>query len=256
MLQGRHDIGRQCMWDPPSKFDHLGRLLLDWVLPRTCLQCGRLLEAGTTGYSCVACRAHYSLIREPQCRCCGVPFYGRLADGPLCRSCTDHPPHFARARSVFLYRGTGARLVHALKYEQGIYLQQEIAELLRADARWRDFFVNHVLVPVPLHPRKLRKRGYNQTEIIVQAIRAVVPEAGMCDCLKRIRMTPSQTFLSRSQRLKNMHGAFRCAYPPPAERSLMVVDDVLTTGATLNAAVAALEKAGATDVSAFTLAHG
>jgi competence protein ComFC len=251
-----HDGGLFSMWFPSSKFHRIGRLVLDFVLPRTCLQCGCLLEPGTQGYACAACRARYAIIREPQCRCCGVPFYGHLLDGPICRSCTDSPPRFRQARSVFLYRGTGARLIHSLKYEQGIYLQQEISELLRGDARWRDFFVNSLLVPVPLHPRKFRKRGYNQAEIITQAIREVVPEAGICDCLKRIRMTPSQTFLSRSERLKNMRGAFRCASLPPGERSLLIVDDVLTTGATLNAAAAALEAAGATDICAFTLAHG
>jgi ComF family protein len=239
-----------------GRFDRASRELLDWVLPRTCLECGCLLTSTSPGFSCAACRARYPLIREPQCRCCGVPFYGKLLEGPLCRACMDTPPRFSRARSVFLYRDIGARLVHTLKYEQGTYLRTEISDLLRTDARWRDFFVDSILIPVPLHRRKLRRRGYNQADIIARAIQDAVPEAAICDCLQRVRMTPSQTFLSRKQRLKNMRGAFRCGSPPPAGRSLTVVDDVLTTGATLNAAVAALEQAGATNISAFTLAHG
>lgn len=252
------------MWKWTSLSDRLNGLapvqntqaVLDWVFPRTCLECGCLLSAGCSAFSCAACRARYPLIREPQCRCCGVPFYGQLLDGPLCRACQESPPRFRSARSLVLYRDIGARLVHTLKYEQGTYLQTEISDLLRADSRWRDLLVDSALVPVPLHWRKLRRRGYNQADIIAAAIKEAIPEVIVCDCLQRVRMTPSQTFLTRRQRLNNMRGAFRCARKPPSLDNLVLVDDVLTTGATLNAAAAALHKAGVCEVSAFTLAHG
>jgi ComF family protein len=231
-------------------------VVLDLVFPRTCIRCGCLLRDPHSAFTCAHCRAGYPLIHEPLCSGCGAPFHGRLAAAAACENCRDHPPLFSRARSLFLYRGTGARLVHALKYERATWLEPEITLLLRAEPRWRDFFSGALLVPVPLHPRKERSRGYNQAEVITRAIRAAIPDAGRLACLRRVRATTSQTMLSREARLRNLRGAFACHEAPPQARPLVLVDDVLTTGATLNAAAAALRAAGAGAISAFTLAHG
>ena len=147
-------------------------------------------------------------------------------------------------------------MVHALKYEQGLWLQDEVTALLLQDTRWQHYFAGACLVPVPLHRGKERQRGYNQAAIIVEAIATAFPAVSIQPCLERIRKTPSQTFLSREQRKRNMRGAFTCRYSPSPHRRFVVVDDVLTTGATLNAAVTALRRDGATRISAFTLAHG
>jgi ComF family protein len=162
---------------------------------------------------------------------------------------------FRQARSVFLYQGTGARLVHALKYEGGVWLQLEITALLKGSSRWSQFFGNGLLVPVPLHRGRMRARGYNQAEIIARALRKAFPDTDLLPALERIRDTPSQTFLNREERLKNLRRAFSCTVDLP-DRRLVLVDDVLTTGATLNAAAEALSLAGTADISAFTLAHG
>jgi ComF family protein len=143
-----------------------------------------------------------------------------------------------------------------LKYEQGLWLQHEITALLKENSRWREYFEGASLIPVPLHPRKECHRGYNQAEIITRAIATAFPGISQASCLKRVRETPSQTFFSREERLKNMRGAFTCREAPPKGQRLVVVDDVLTTGATLNAAVSALKEGGGIHISAFTLSHG
>jgi ComF family protein len=173
----------------------------------------------------------------------------------ICGTCRAEPPAFKACRSLFLYRDAGARIVHALKYEQALWLRRELTLLLQEAAGWEAWFNKAVLVPVPLHPAKHRSRGYNQAELIAKAVQAAFPATRIDNCLRRIRRTPSQTFLSRVQRQRNMRGAFTCSMAPEARR-IILVDDVLTTGATLNAAVVALNEAGAGDISAFTLAHG
>lgn len=233
-----------------------GQRLLDIFFPRTCIECGRWINGEVGRFTCGRCRSRYPLIREPLCLRCGRPFAGRLVASALCATCRETPPRFARARSLFRYKQTGARAVHVLKYEHGTYLESEISALLRADARWRAYFEEALLIPVPLHPRKQRQRGYNQAEIVARAIQAAIPGVALSACLRRVRMTPSQTLLSRSERLQNMNGAFVVGRRLPEAANLIVVDDVLTTGATLNAAVEALETAGWEAISAFTLAHG
>ncbi len=232
------------------------RALLDFFFPRTCLRCGCLLSDPGKGFTCRPCRRKYILIHPPFCDRCGFPFAGKLARPGRCESCRERPPAFREARSLFLYRMTGARVVHCLKYEKGTWLLPEITSLLKDEPCWGEFFGGSRLVPVPLHPRKLRQRGFNQAAIVCEAIRQAVPGVEVFPCLRRVRATPSQTFLSRAARLRNMKGAFACRGDPGGPRRLILVDDVHTTGATLNAASEALLRAGAKAISAFTLAHG
>jgi ComF family protein len=146
-------------------------------------------------------------------------------------------------------------MVHSLKYERGTWLRGEIRTLLERDGAWRDWFSGAELVPVPLHRAKLRSRGYNQAEIIAKAVRQAFPDCRIRPVLRRVRRTPSQTFLSREQRLRNMKGAFLSTVEGDLGR-VVLIDDVLTTGSTLNAAATALRRAGVRNISAFTLAHG
>lgn len=230
--------------------------VLEYCFPRTCLGCGRLLCLPLTGYTCPECRRGYLLIRGPVCRACGRPLFGEWGGEPTCRTCLDDPPGYGRARALFLYRLAGARLVHCLKYENGSWLVPEMERLLCEDPQWQEVFRDAALVPVPLHPRKLRRRGYNQAGLVARAINRAVPGTGIEDCLRRIRDTPSQTALSRPARQRNMRGAFRVRHRLDPTRNWMLIDDVLTTGSTLNAAARALRQGGAKSISAFTLARG
>lgn len=239
----------------PGKHAWLNRLL-DLLFPRTCLVCGCAVRTPLPPFTCPRCHAGYAWIGRSACRLCGIPLAGRVTESGTCPACRSRPPSWCRACALFRYQGTGARLIHVLKYEGGSWLVPEIAHLARRKGPWHDLLEGALLVPVPLHPSRERRRGYNQAQVVARALERVIPGTQTVSLLQRERRTPSQTTLDRSQRLRNLRGAFRCQRQPPAGRKLVLVDDVLTTGATLDAATEALLTAGAAGISAFTLAHG
>lgn len=213
---------------------------MDVILPRTCIRCGKVCKEGDSAYCCGYCRGAYEFIEDPLRPPIGI--FGA-------------PPPFPYTVSLLRYRGTTERLIHALKYEGGNYLADEIRTLLPQTPDWQAYFCDSLLVPVPLHPRKLRQRGYNQADCIVRAIAVVYPGAVCVNVLARRRHTRSQTTLNRDQRRANMRGAFVQVAPLPPGRRVILVDDVCTSGATLNACARALPDARRR-ISAFTLAHG
>jgi ComF family protein len=208
------------------------------------------------GFLCPGCRQAIHWIRDPVCQQCGAPIFGKMAVPGRCSTCMEIPPVFDRSRALFHYRGAGARIVHGLKYEGSLWLGKEIELLVSESPVLSQYFTDAQLVPVPLHRSKERQRGYNQAQVIAKAINAALPETTLCQCLERVRKTPSQTFLTRDERRRNMNKAFKCVSGPDPERNIIVIDDVLTTGATLNAAILALRKVAKGPISAFTLAHG
>lgn len=229
---------------------------LEVVFPRTCAGCGRHLARDGLSYLCSGCASRIDWIKEPSCSGCGAPFFGKLSGSGMCSICRDNPPEFCRCKSLFLYRGLGVRLVHALKYEGSTWLQPQIKEFIRLNPLMTNYLRDSILVPIPLHWWRMHRRGYNQAEVIASAIAAAVPCCVLQSILVRARSTGSQTFLSREQRHKNMRNAFRCNHLTDNAKKYVLIDDVLTTGATLNAAAIAMKQAGCHKISAFTLAHG
>ena len=167
-------------------------------------------------------------------------------------------PVFDRGFAIALFKGGVRGLVYALKYEGGLWTLDDIRALAGRSPGLLDFMGDSVLVPVPLHSRKLRERGYNQSELLAREFEKLSRELVVDDLLERVVDTPSQTQFNRQERRRNLKNAFSLRQNraiDPAKRYI-IVDDVFTTGSTINACAAALLSAGASRVDALTFGHG
>ncbi len=231
---------------------------LDVVFPPTCLECEGLIEDSRFRHICRDCAARMFLVRAPHCTTCGYPFFGAVEDNRDCPHCSGLQPHFREGRTATLMQGPVRRLVHAIKYEGSLHLLADVTAIVRANPYFRDFLAGARLVPVPLHPRKRRERGYNQAELIARAFADAAPGATVTSLLERVTWTSTQTRLDRQQRRENLKNAFALAKDAPVIPTArhVLVDDVFTTGATLNACAVALRRAAVTAIDVATLGHG
>jgi len=242
-----------------SLLGRLGRLALDTLLPPRCLMCEATVEE--QNQLCGACWGRIRYVSEPMCACCGLPFAFDTGLEPaaaaLCAGCIREPPRFRKARAVMVYDDGSREAVLALKHGDrtdaapayGGWLARAGAELLaEADC----------LMPVPLHPARLFRRRYNQSALLAHALGRAAGRPVLADALQRTRNTSSQGTRSRVARLANVQGAFAVRPARQAQvrdRRILLVDDVLTTGATVEACAAVLLRAGAVHVDVLTLAR-
>ncbi|HEU4995235.1 MAG TPA: double zinc ribbon domain-containing protein [Gemmatimonadaceae bacterium] len=225
---------------------------LDFLLPATCAACERVMDQGEDGLVCGRCWARLAPLGAPQCERCGHP---RLR--PSCAWCALLPPYVRAVRSVcWMHRGTGSSIVHALKYGGWHGVADGMARRLARLAWPLDVDEERTaVIPVPLARSRLRERGYNQSECLGAGLAPRWHVPLRCDVLERARATQTQTRLTPEERLANVSGAFRVgASARRAVRNahLILVDDVVTTAATLNACAAALIAGGARIVSYVT----
>jgi ComF family protein len=232
------------------------------LFPSDCRLCSAPLNNISRVPVCIECLAVIAPVREPQCVVCSDRLFSAqllMGDG-RCQNCRDHEPEFARAASFGEYEGGLRGLVHLLKYESvlpvavlGGMLASALAELLPGCGGGVP-----LIVPVPLHKSKRSERGFNQAELIARAAlkRLRQPIELATDVLVRQRATMSQVGLSREQRIANMSDAFRVRdRHRVAGRTVIVVDDVMTTGTTLSECARVLKQAGAERVWAATVAR-
>jgi ComF family protein len=219
--------------------------ILNILFPASCVVCGSRVLERRYGAACPDCWSNLVPVPQPICPACGDP--APAIEG-LCGSCRIGEHAFDFARSAVLFTDTLREIIHHLKYSDRVSLANPLGDLLKACLE-REAFSGGLIIPVPLHWSRVRIRGYNQAELI--ASRLERPFA--CDVLRRRKNTQSQTGLSRNQRKLNLTGAFE------ARRSIsggvIVVDDVYTTGATMNEIAKTLKRAGADRVEVLTVAR-
>ena len=224
----------------------LYRQVLDVFLPPCCTVCNKV---GT--WLCDQCARQIPLFDAPICPQCGCPGNSQQP----CRVCQDTPLHVAPIRAAYLFEGNIRDVIHALKYRGA----RKAADVLGASMAlaWRHHAMqSDILIPVPLHPDREIQRGYNQAVLIAKALGREIGIPVATRTLVRTRATATQTKLNRQERRVNVSGAFACiANTVFIEKRVTLVDDVATTGATLNACADVLLANGAQSVSAFTLAR-
>jgi ComF family protein len=231
------------------------RAALDFVLPPRCLSCrGRVEDQGTL---CAECWKGLTLLDEPCCFRCGYPFPYRMPEDSLCPSCIRRLPAFDRARAVFRYDDASRAMILAFKHSDEIHGAPVYGQwLARAGAALLD--EADLIAPVPLHPRRLLRRRYNQAGLLAQAAGRRAGKPVAVDLLSRRRHTASQAQKSPSARQRNVQGAFavRRRWKDRVQgKRVVMVDDVLTTGATVEECARVLRRAGAGAVDVLTLAR-
>ena len=253
--------------------------MADALFPARCLGCGRLFHHAAAAwpetapednpsrardfapamalYFCARCRNQWTAVESPLCPRCGLVFKSRAGEDHLCGRCLDRPGAFSRARAAGIYNGSLRVAVHALKFKGAVHLAAPLGALLYDTFR-RHWTVGEidVIAPVPLHRQRFRRRGFNQAYLLMR--RWALPNETIIvrDLLLRTRATAPQTGLDRRQRRINIKNAFTVHRPDRCTgRRVLLVDDVLTTGATVEACAAALIRDGASRVDVLTLAR-
>jgi ComF family protein len=223
------------------------------LFPHRCLLCGHVVHEAHA--LCPTCWPDVHFIVPPFCACCGLPFPHDFGAETLCARCLADPPPFSAARAAVTYDDNSKPLVLKFKHGDQLHLAPSFARwMLRAAPEWST--EPAYLVPVPLHWTRLVTRRYNQAALLARALAKISPHHLALDVLVRRRRTPSQGAMNREQRLKNVTGAFRVRDSWKSrikDQSVILLDDVVTTGATVTACAQTLMKAGAKDVRVLTL---
>jgi ComF family protein len=230
--------------------------VLSLLYPPHCAKCGANTAWGV--HLCAECAGQARKIEPPFCRQCSQPFDGAIEGEFTCANCTDRTFHFDCAVARYLSRGVVREFIHRFKYDRTFYLRHPLAAWLaetledeRIHAQPFDAFV-----PVPLHSARFRERDFNQAEVLADLLskRSGQP---VLKALQRIRYTTTQTRLDREQRMENLRNAFRVRHASAVHsRHLILVDDVFTTGSTVEECARVLRRAGAASVRVVTVARG
>ena len=221
------------------------KTVFDLLFPPRCIGCG-----SEDGFLCPRCAEALPKLNPPYCVRCGLPVGG----GGLCSRCTKLVA-INGIRSPFLYQGLAREAIQSFKYKRLKALAEPLGQLL-ADYLHSNPLPADVLVAVPLHPRRLRERGYNQSSLLVEELSQLSGWPVIEGSLVRLRNTTPQVGITEAEeRWLNVRRAFQCKGQDFQGRHILIVDDVCTTGATLDACASALKEAGAASVWGLTLAR-
>jgi len=223
----------------------LKRIALDLLFPQWCVGCGREGE-----YICQQCRESLSFISPPVCPKCGKP----QSEARLCSACVNWDSAINSIRSPFIFDGVIRQAIHELKYRNLRALAPLMAQLLYEYFRTNSL-PGDVILPVPLHKKRLRERGYNQSLLIARELGKLtgIP-VDVHSLVKNSHTTPQARTASVEERRENVAGAFSCTGDNLKGKSIILIDDVTTSGATLDACAASLKAAGAASVRGLVMA--
>ncbi len=257
----------------------LMRGVSDVVFPPSCVDCRGLVEreqaeanvganageavgsAGLSGFRhlCVKCAGQLDFVQPPHCTTCGSPFYGEVEGERVCPHCEGLHPAFREGRTAVLFKGPARALVIELKYHRGLHVLADMEEIFRRATHVCELARGAVVVPVPLHARKLRERGYNQAALLAEILARVAGGGARVEqALRRVEDTATQTAFDRRTRMANLKNAFALARGATINPDLhyVLVDDVFTTGSTLNSCARSLRRAGGRNLDVITFGHG
>ena len=229
---------------------------LSLIYPPHCAMCGCDTIAGK--HLCDGCLEKAAKIEAPFCRQCSQPFDGAIEGAFTCSNCEDRRFHFDCAVSRYRSTGIVRELIHRFKYDRCQYLRLPLGEWL-AETLDDERILAHsfdYLVPVPLHSARMREREFNQADVLAQLIAERHGER-VLHALRRVRYTTTQTRLDREERMQNLRNAFRVRHSRRVSGShLILVDDVFTTGSTVDECARVLKESGAASVRVVTVARG
>ncbi len=231
--------------------------MFDLFYPRNCVQCGAPSPEALP-HICWDCLSDTPKIEAPFCVCCGDPVAGDIQHDYTCFACSRETPSFDFARSAMRYEGAIGMALRALKYKQAVWLAADLSALLFACvlAEYSEVKFDYITA-VPLFPARFRARGFNQSALLAASLSRRMKLPYKRTATRRIRSTTTQTGLTAPQRTANVHAAFRQGlFAPAKDKRVLLVDDVMTTGATVNACAKALKKGGAKTVHVVTVARG
>lgn len=237
------------------------RTVLDFILPPRCRVCDASTAGASNPWVCQDCWLSVDYITSSICYQCGQPLAappeGIASPMHRCGDCLLHAPPFERARAVGLYRGVLMHVIHAVKYQRIYALLHPLIDLLESQFNYHwGAELPDLLVPIPLHRRRLRQREFDQASVLALELSRRLDLALGADLLIRHRYTQSQVGLSAEERRRNVRGAFRLREASRCRgRRILLIDDVLTTGATAWECGHLLVQAGAARVDVYTLAR-
>jgi ComF family protein len=230
--------------------------LADIVFPPRCLTCEESLDNKNAPF-CPACFSQIHFLQSPLCSCCGIPFAGADTDNHLCGDCAVSKPIFSVARSIGKYETTLLEAIHRFKYNRNIHIGEILGKLM-AEFEYSDFAISDysLIMPVPLHPKKLRQRGFNQSVILAREISKRFQLTLDFLTLRRHTYTEAQINLGRKEREANVSGVFSVTDSEKIHgQKIILVDDVYTSGSTAKECTRVLMHSNADSVAILTIAR-
>jgi len=229
--------------------------VFDLIFPRKCHGCEKAYLGEDEHFWCSSCRTRIEWIRSPLCTLCGKP-YPKNPSGSdhYCGECLTSTFHFDRARSAAVHSGIVRDCIHALKFGGRLHHVPSLVQLLHESMEREMEVYEGMILPVPLHTRRLRQRGFNQAALLARELGRRLGRVVRFDVLVRKQWTEPQTRLNREERLENVKNAFQVVSPGVIKGGrILLVDDVFTTGTTLSECARELKQSGAAEVTALTI---